>query len=523
MSSQFFRQYIDLLNEQETPEWQKRARDIAMQMGVIAPNLANIEYKDNVPVKINGDPVPDRLYSPAERAKVKGQGSAASTGSKPGIGTQVQTDDDGNHMITTPDGKTIVVGPDGKPLPNGGKVTPGAASPSANDDRITALQKELKAKGADLGGFGPAGDGIDGKLGPKTRTAASKFPDIAAKYKDVLGDSPAPSAGSTTPSSGSTQAGQAASPAANKANVEKLNSALNGIEQLLQKYKVNVKEDVEYVLENINKFSQQEQLEIWRLITEEDKPKLPPGAKFDRSTGNWYVTEPGGGKRILGGTATTDPAKSFSTKKPGKFAKFISKLGGGKGIAKKAATRAGASVFSGPIAPFIAAGSIIWTGWDIGKALYDTFADNDALAELDDKDQAIIKQHMATIVSLQKNKEFMDQLDPATKKRLENALKGLNALAVDTGYKPDNQSASPAVDQKTADRVRDASGSVPGSQTTSASQSNQHVSGTLRMGKPDGPIQYNGKTVNPGDPEYAAASQALIQARDRANSQRSRL
>ncbi len=447
MSSQFFRQYIDLLAEQETPEWQKRARDIAMQMGVIAPNLANIEYKDNIPVKINGDPVPDRLYSDAEKAKLKGQSAPAATSGQTGSGTRVQTDDDGNHMITTPDGKTIVVGPDGKPLPNGGKVSQGsqAASPASGDDRITALQKELKAKGADLGGFGPAGDGIDGKLGNKTRTAASKFPEIAAKYKDVLGDTStdgqaaSPAAGS---GSGSTATGTKTKP--NPANVEKLNGALGGLEQILKKYKVEVKEDVEYVLENINKFTHQEQLEIWRLITEEDKPKLPPGAKFDRSTGNWYVTEPGGGKRILGGTATTTPAPTLSTKEPGKFAKFISKLGGGAGIGKKATARVGASLIGGPLAPFIAAGSIAWTAWDIGKALYDTFADDDQLAKLDDKDQAIIKQHMATIVGLQKDKEFMDQLDPATKKRLENVIKGLNALAVDTGYKPDGQSASPA-------------------------------------------------------------------------------
>jgi hypothetical protein len=40
----------------------------------------------------------------------------------PTQGTQVQTDDDGNHMITTPDGKTMLVGPDGKPVPNGGRA-----------------------------------------------------------------------------------------------------------------------------------------------------------------------------------------------------------------------------------------------------------------------------------------------------------------------------------------------------------------------------------------------------------------
>jgi hypothetical protein len=48
------------------------------------------------------------------------------------------------------------------------------------------MQKELKANGADLGTFGPKGDGLDGRLGTYTRRAADKFPEIAAKYKDVL-------------------------------------------------------------------------------------------------------------------------------------------------------------------------------------------------------------------------------------------------------------------------------------------------------------------------------------------------
>lgn len=56
----------------------------------------------------------------------------------------------------------------------------------AVDKDVMALQRELKAKGADLGNFGPNNDGIDGRLGPYTRRAAEKFPDIASKYKDVL-------------------------------------------------------------------------------------------------------------------------------------------------------------------------------------------------------------------------------------------------------------------------------------------------------------------------------------------------
>jgi len=56
----------------------------------------------------------------------------------------------------------------------------------AVDKDVMQLQAELKAKGADLGNFGPKGDGIDGRLGPYTRRAAEKFPEIAAKYKSAL-------------------------------------------------------------------------------------------------------------------------------------------------------------------------------------------------------------------------------------------------------------------------------------------------------------------------------------------------
>lgn len=54
------------------------------------------------------------------------------------------------------------------------------------DVAVAKMQKELKAAGADLGQYGPNNDGIDGMMGPYTRRAAEKFPEIGAKYKDVL-------------------------------------------------------------------------------------------------------------------------------------------------------------------------------------------------------------------------------------------------------------------------------------------------------------------------------------------------
>ena len=51
---------------------------------------------------------------------------------------------------------------------------------------VEKLQQELKAAGADIGSFGPKKDGIDGIMGPYTRRASQKFPDIAAKYPEAL-------------------------------------------------------------------------------------------------------------------------------------------------------------------------------------------------------------------------------------------------------------------------------------------------------------------------------------------------
>jgi hypothetical protein len=56
----------------------------------------------------------------------------------------------------------------------------------AVDKDVMALQRELKAAGANLGTFGPKGDGIDGRLGKYTRRAAEAHPEIAAKYKTAL-------------------------------------------------------------------------------------------------------------------------------------------------------------------------------------------------------------------------------------------------------------------------------------------------------------------------------------------------
>ena len=131
----------------------------------------------------SGKPSIPAAGAPAAGAATKPAAPAAPAAAQPG-GSQVQTDDDGNHMITTPDGKSIVVGPDGKPLPNGGKADPAApataAAPASGaatkpaakptgtpDPKVMAMQQELIKKGAKIQ--------ADGIMGPQTQAAQKQF------------------------------------------------------------------------------------------------------------------------------------------------------------------------------------------------------------------------------------------------------------------------------------------------------------------------------------------------------------
>ena len=72
------------------------------------------------------------------------------------------------------------------PTPNVDTVLQNANRRPVGDPDVYKMQVELKAAGGDLGDFGPFHDGLDGRLGPYTRRAAEKFPDIGNKYKNVL-------------------------------------------------------------------------------------------------------------------------------------------------------------------------------------------------------------------------------------------------------------------------------------------------------------------------------------------------
>jgi len=95
-------------------------------------------------------------------------------------------------------------------------------------------------------------------------------------------------------------------------------------------------------------------------------------------------------------------------------------------------------------------------------------------------------------------------------------------------YKPQQaaptQAATPAPAGATGASVGGAAAPASASTgTTTNTSSSSQVSGTLKMGKADGPIQFNGKTVNPGDPNYAAAEQALLKAQQSSQQARARM
>ena len=112
--------------------------------------------------------------------------------------------------------------------------------------------------------------------------------------------------------------------------------------------------------------------------------------------------------------------------------------------------------------------------------------------------------------------------DPAApfKKELDqkdlDRIKQLSGAPAKPAGKVDLSVNNPAMNP-----VNNAPGAAaPGGTTTT--RTNQSVTGTMKMGKPDGPITFNGKVVNPGQPEYAAASQALIQSQQKVSNFKSR-
>ena len=82
---------------------------------------------------------------------------------------------------------------------------------------------------------------------------------------------------------------------------------------------------------------------------------------------------------------------------------------------------------------------------------------------------------------------------------------------IDISARKDFKTAVPGVYTGVETPAEPAAASTANNRSLAAPTSNNgSVSGTLLRGKADGAITYNGKTINPGDPSYAEAEQALI-------------
>jgi len=289
-------------------------------------------------------------------------------------------------------------------------------------DDATAIQQALVDAGFELPRFG-----VDGKIGSETRAAIK-----AAEM--VMGRKPT---GTITVKEIEVIKNKGAA-----ADNNSLASALGAIEAVLAKYKIkteSIEEQIDaYILKNINEYSQQEQLEIWRTLTEAEDIYVPPnsgGRARDAGTQarmqmarnpNPALSRANDPFGLVGRSETTP------TPKQSKLAKFAGKLGGAKGIGKKLVGRAAATALSGPAALAVGTGLAAWTAYDIGKALYDTFASTE-IADLDPADQKIITDNLKTVMAYEQDPKMLATLPNELQLRVSNVAKGLNSLAVDVG------------------------------------------------------------------------------------------
>ena len=306
-------------------------------------------------------------------------------------------------------GTTKPVGQSASPAAGGTTKPVGqSASPAAGATQWPTNNAEIKA-------FQRANPPleVDGMIGKLTMAALQK-----AGATPPVGFKPV----------GNKVGGQAASPTAsgprvNTTNTTELENSIKAIEAILAKNKIkseSIHPNDALVLENISNFTLQEQMEIWSTLVEAGPRTAAQQASMQ--TAATGINPPNNPFGLTPGRETP------TTSKTGKLAKFTSKLGGFSGIRNKIAARAGASALAGPAALIVGGGLAAWTAYEVGKALYDTFKD-DELPSMDPADQELIKKHMSVILQYQKNTDMMAQLPPELKTRLESALKGLDKIA----------------------------------------------------------------------------------------------
>ena len=446
-------------------------------------------------------------------------------------GSQIQTDDDGNHMITTPDGKTMVVGPDGNAIkpgsnPNlpankmaangvnaqgqnvtmpdgtnpetGEKTTvatpaapaaPGApAAPAAAkkpgatpDPKVMALQQELIKKGAKIK--------ADGIMGPQTQAAQQQFA----------------SAGTGTGTDGRlTGATDPRVADMQKTVPPAVQASLDAVEKLLTKYKVesvNHIDDFDYMTEseirsflmkNVKFLSEADQITFVRMVVTE-----APGTSLVPSSGGGALTAP----KPSGGL----PYTSFRDMPAAPATGMMDKLKGFGKTALKAVSNPKAALAG------LAAGGIaaVAMNWDKLKQMV---MGNPSMNEAD---KAELMKHMAVLGQYLKDPKMAEQLPGEMQERIKKVAGRVEKLQGGAPAAPAAPTAptAPAAPHTPPPMVPPGTKMPAPGGTTTSTQTNTSVQGEFKMGKPSGPITFNGKVVQPGAPEYAAASDALIKAK----------
>ena len=319
-----------------------------------------------------------------------------------------------------------------------------------NVSRIKQLQKELLAAGANLGTTGANHDGIDGDMGPLTRAAMAKYPDIAAKYKDL-------------------GAGQGATPP-DKSGIEKLNGALTTIEGILTKYKVKLNEDQDPL-------TPADQMKQWRSLMELTQADMDAAAakrtasqagnqsKIDaryaadaqaKKIGPYYSDTPAkampysqAAQRPWAGTAGAAAAAETGAVKSaaGAASKTLGRVAPGVGAALGAYdaynrakqgdyTGAGISGLAGIASLFPGPGTWI-AGGLLALGLARDLTKEPTVA-ISAEDAKTIAENIKIIQDWQKDPANRDALTPELKTRIANVLKGVATLGVPT------ESATPA-------------------------------------------------------------------------------
>lgn len=236
------------------------------------------------------------------------------------------------------------------------------------------------------------------------------------------------------------KSGTAAQPgaAASSPQIKSMSDSVARLEALLKKYNIQAEcalnkdgslltED-DWVLKHIDMFTEQEKMEIWKIISE--APLSSFGTVGDEiaarrqagEVGRAYKASTQAGANYNAGATATAQNMPQQQSKLSKFGRSLGSkfgMGGGKRAALKGAAKLGLRAI-----PFIGTAALLW---DIGSALYDTFASTE-IADMTPEDQQIIAKEIKAITDFSKSADYNNAPEDL-KKRITAVLNAANNLA----------------------------------------------------------------------------------------------